>query len=121
MGARLLRIGEFAELTGLSIRALRLYDELSLLNPTEVNDSSHYRYYSIEQLQRGASIGRLRRLRLPLAEIKRFLESDLEAQVRILHAHIERLKRQVDTVEVSLHATEDLVSGAANQPLPPST
>ncbi len=41
-------IGEFARHSRLSPKALPLYDELGLLEPTRVDDDSGYRYYSCE-------------------------------------------------------------------------
>jgi len=46
----LLTIGRFAEITGLTARALRLYDRLGLLRPTVVDLDSGYRYYSPDQV-----------------------------------------------------------------------
>ncbi len=110
MAARLLTIGRYAQLTGLSIRALRLYDELGLLTPDTVDDRSRYRYYSSEQLQHGVSISRLRRLGLPLEEIRQFLAADRDDRVRILRAHQERLRQQHADIQESLAATEHLIS-----------
>jgi PPM family protein phosphatase len=41
----LLTIGEFAEATRISPKALRLYAEQGLLMPTRVDGDSGYRYY----------------------------------------------------------------------------
>ncbi|MEV4639767.1 MerR family DNA-binding transcriptional regulator [Actinoplanes sp. NPDC049548] len=65
----LLTIGEFARRSGLSIRALRLYDRIGLLRPVEVVDGSGYRRYASRQLYAGRLIALLRRLDMPLTEI----------------------------------------------------
>lgn len=109
MAARLLTIGRYAQLTGLSIRALRLYDELGLLTPDTVDDRSRYRYYSSEQLPRAEQIGRLRRLGLPLEQIRLFLAADRGDRVRILSAHQEQLQLQLAAAENSLQATKELI------------
>jgi DNA-binding transcriptional MerR regulator len=41
-----LRIGQFAELVGLSVPQLRRYDRLRLLEPATRDAASGYRYYS---------------------------------------------------------------------------
>ena len=46
----LYKIGEFAKLVDTSIRTLRYYDEIDLLNPKEIDLFSGYRYYSEEQI-----------------------------------------------------------------------
>ena len=65
----LLTIGAFARESGLSAKALRLYDDLGLLRPAAVDAASGYRYYAPEQLDRARLIARLRRLDMPLARI----------------------------------------------------
>jgi PPM family protein phosphatase len=66
---KLLTIGEFARLTRLSPKALRLYDELGLLRPHRVDEWSGYRYYAPAQLERARLVAWLRRLGMPLAGI----------------------------------------------------
>ncbi|GEA87762.1 MerR family transcriptional regulator [Cellulomonas cellasea] len=65
----LLTIGQLAERSGLSLKALRLYDELGLLPPARVDPASGYRYYDAGQLDRARLIGLLRQVRMPLADI----------------------------------------------------
>jgi DNA-binding transcriptional MerR regulator len=72
----LMSIGAFAQRTRLSHKALRLYDELGLLAPTRVDDSSGYRYYDASQLEQARLVAVLRRLGMPLAEIKAILGLD---------------------------------------------
>jgi DNA-binding transcriptional MerR regulator len=67
--AGLLTIGEFARRSGLSIRALRLYDRIGLLRPAEVVPGTGYRRYASSQLYAGRLIALLRRLDMPLTEI----------------------------------------------------
>lgn len=72
---KLLTIGEFARLSRLSPKALRLYDELGLLRPCRVDEWSGYRYYSPSQLDRARLVGWLRRIGVPLAQIGAVAES----------------------------------------------
>jgi protein phosphatase len=66
-----LTIGAFARATRLSPKALRLYDELGLLRPAEVDPVSGYRYYEPAQVERARLIAWLRQLGMPLARIHR--------------------------------------------------
>ncbi len=66
----LVSIGEFARLSRLSPKALRLYDELDLLPPERVDLDSGYRWYSRDQLGRARLVAALRQVGMPLAEIK---------------------------------------------------
>ncbi|MYR24048.1 MerR family transcriptional regulator, partial [Streptomyces sp. SID6137] len=66
----LLTIGAFARVSRLSPKALRLYDELALLRPARVDPETGYRYYAVGQLGRARLVAWLRRLGMPLAEIR---------------------------------------------------
>jgi protein phosphatase len=72
---KLLTIGEFARAARLTPKALRLYDDLGLLRPLRVDETSGYRYYSPDQLERARLIAWLRRLGMPLAMIARVCEA----------------------------------------------
>ena len=70
----LLTIGVFARASRLSPKALRLYDELGLLPPAQVDPVTGYRFYSLDQLDRARLVAWLRRLGMPLATIKTVCE-----------------------------------------------
>jgi DNA-binding transcriptional MerR regulator len=46
------RIGDFSKFSQVSVKALRYYDQLGLLKPTQVDPFTGYRYYSAAQLPR---------------------------------------------------------------------
>jgi DNA-binding transcriptional MerR regulator len=83
----LMSIGEFAQRSRLSPKALRLYDELGLLPPSRVDEDSGYRYYTASQLDDARMIAALRQLQIPLAEIKSILALDPEAGAQRIAAH----------------------------------
>lgn len=66
----LLTIGAFARAARLTPKALRLYDDLGLLPPAAVDPESGYRLYDPGQLEPARLIARLRRIGMPLAEIR---------------------------------------------------
>jgi PPM family protein phosphatase len=66
----LMSSGEFALASGLSRKALRLYDELGLLTPARVDPRSGYRFYAAAQLEQARLVAWLRRLGMPLATIR---------------------------------------------------
>jgi PPM family protein phosphatase len=66
----LMTSGEFARASGLSRKALRLYDELDLLRPAVVDPVSQYRRYDPAQLEQARLVAWLRRLGMPLASIR---------------------------------------------------
>ena len=66
----LLSTGEFARASGLTRKALRLYDELGLLLPAKVDPCTGYRYYAPAQLEQARLVAWLRQLGMPLAAIR---------------------------------------------------
>lgn len=70
-------IGEFARRSRLSLKALRLYEQLNLLKPAEIG-SQGYRRYAETQLPLARTIALLRRLDMPLAEVARVVAADGE-------------------------------------------
>ena len=69
----LLSIGTFAHMTRLSLKALRLYDQLGLLQPRHVDPSNGYRFYGTDQLAGARMIRNMREMDMPLATIRQVL------------------------------------------------
>jgi DNA-binding transcriptional MerR regulator len=92
----LVPIGRFSELTGLTIRALRLYDKLGLLHPAVVDSKTGFRYYSLAQVADAQHIRLLRSLEMPLDEIGLLLDTaDPEAWRASLARHQRRLEERI--------------------------
>jgi protein phosphatase len=68
--ARELSIGDLARASGLSAKALRLYDTSGLLEPHRVDPFTGYRYYAPEQVEQARLIARLRGIGMGLARIQ---------------------------------------------------
>ena len=66
----LLTIGRFARLAGLSVGALRHYDELDLLRPARTDPFTSYRLYGRGQLETARLIVRLRDLEVLLPGLR---------------------------------------------------
>lgn len=87
----LMTIGAFARAVRLSPKALRLYDELGLLPPEAVDGESGYRFYHPEQLEKARLIAWLRRLGMPLAEIRQVVEVPAAEAAVVIGAYWERV------------------------------
>ena len=79
----LLRAGELAKRTGLTVRALHHYDTIGLLCPTGRTDSG-YRLYSRDDVARLHGIQTLRRMGLSLADAAQF---EVDPISRTPHPH----------------------------------
>lgn len=121
-GEGYLSIGEFARLTGLSVGALRHYDELGILTPAHVDRATSYRRYRREQLEPARLVTTLRELELPLEEIRELLATDDPTERRtMLTRHRTRLDARVTRLGRVLHHLMHLIDPTAppqEEPMP---
>jgi DNA-binding transcriptional MerR regulator len=105
-----LTIGEFAQLTHLSVRTLRRYHESGLLEPATVDPSSGYRYYTSGQIPSAQVIHRLRELDVPLAEVGEILATeDPKARAELVTGHLRRLEAQLDRTRAAVTSLRRLL------------
>lgn len=98
------RIGEFSNLSGVSTKALRFYDQIGLFRPAGVDVRTGYRLYRPQQFEELASILALKSLGVSLTEIRNLLRSARASKDR--RAVLSELKR---TIEQSIEtATQSL-------------
>lgn len=101
----LLSIGAFASMTRLSIKALRLYDQLDLLQPRHVDPQTGYRFYGIDQLSSARMIRNMREMDLPLATIRQVLaaltSSPAQAEA-LIQEYADMRERQVEQIRVQV-------------------
>lgn len=104
----LLSIGRFAAVTGLTVTALRHYDELGLLAPAHVDPATGYRWYESAQAPRADMIRRLRAVDVPLTEVAAVVDAIGDpARVRdLLDVHERRLAERA----AGILATQDLLA-----------
>lgn len=120
----LLSTGEFARASGLSRKALRLYDELGLLTPAQVDPDTGYRFYDPAQLEQARLVAWLRRLGMPLATIRLVSTLPPAAAAKELAAYWERAeaeaaaRRRLATFLIGYLSGKDAVmADAASEPL----
>jgi DNA-binding transcriptional MerR regulator len=105
-----LSIGEFAQLSHLSVRTLRRYHEAGLLEPASVDPASGYRYYAAEQIPTAQVIHRLRELDMPLAEVSRILVTeDPETRAALIGGHLKRLETELDRTRAAVASLRQLL------------
>ncbi|MFC9435922.1 MerR family transcriptional regulator [Nocardia sp. NPDC057030] len=107
-------IGEFARLTYLTVKTLRYYHDIELLEPIEIDTGSGYRRYSTDQVAQAHLIRRLRRLDMPLPEIKAVLAApDDGIRNAALRAHLERMEAELARTRSVVASLRSLLSPAA--------
>ena len=98
-------------MTRLSIKALRLYDEMGLLDPSHVDPATGYRYYSPGQANRAEAIRRLRAVDMPLDDIVSILNSGPDVVAKLMDVHRERLASELARRERMLGFLSELIEG----------
>ncbi|WP_188972049.1 MerR family transcriptional regulator [Deinococcus aerolatus] len=102
-------ISVFASASRLSLKALRLYDELGLLPPERVDPDSGYRYYRARQLPQARLIGLLRQLGLSLADVRAVLDAPAAQQPDLVWNHWTRAEtRHVQQRELARYVLRSL-------------
>lgn len=104
-------IGEVARMSGVSARALRLYEDAGLLAPARKPNG--YRCYTSAEINRLQEIMLLRRLRVPLGEVAPLLSSNARERRRLLSRHVAELRREradldrlIRTIETTIKSEE---------------
>lgn len=89
-----LRVGELARRTGVTVRALHHYDSIGLLRPSGRSEGG-YRLYSREDVARLHGIQTLRRMGVPLAEMAQLLDGGAGSLQAILARQVSALDQEI--------------------------
>lgn len=104
-------VKEVSEITGVSIRTLRYYDEIGLLKPTRLTDAG-YRLYSNEAIEKLQLIMFYRELEIPLVDIKDIMENPAYDRTRALAAQKSLLERKRNHLDGIIELITDVMEGA---------
>jgi DNA-binding transcriptional MerR regulator len=94
MAELLLRVGELARKSGVSVRTLHHYDEIGLLSPAHHSGSGH-RLYSERDVGRLQQIRSLRSLGFTLDQIADLLTRQEYDPLQVVELHLSRLREQL--------------------------
>jgi DNA-binding transcriptional MerR regulator len=116
------RIGEFSNLSGVSTKTLRFYDEIGLLRPASVDSRTGYRHYRPQQLEDLASILALKNLGVPLAGVRDLLSpAGSEKKRRSLLSELKRtIEHSIEAATQTLHCVNAALDelDASKRPIP---
>ncbi|MBY4275383.1 MerR family transcriptional regulator [Rhodococcus fascians] len=102
----LVTIGEFSVMTQLSVKTLRHYHDVGLLEPTTVVASSGYRFYGTDLVPTAQLIRRLRGLEMPVPDVRSVLAAPDERERDALIGH--HLARMEGALQQTRAAVSDL-------------
>lgn len=103
-------VKEVSEITGVSIRTLRYYDEIGLLKPTELT-SAGYRLYDNKALEKLQEIMFFRELDIPLINIKRIMETPNYDKGQALSAQKSVLEKKRNRLNGIIELITDVIKG----------
>jgi DNA-binding transcriptional MerR regulator len=106
-----LSIGDFSRATHMTVKTLRHYHQLGLLEPAEVDPHTGYRRYTAGQIPAAQVIRRFRDLGMPLEEIQGVLSApDLRTRNERITAHLSRLEEELGRTQSALTSLRDLLA-----------
>jgi DNA-binding transcriptional MerR regulator len=109
-----LPIGDFAKMTHLSVKALRHYHDVGVLEPAQVDPWSGYRFYEPDQIAVAQVIRRFRELGMPLEEVKAVLQApDVGSRNDVIVAHLARMESQLAQTQAVVASLRSLLERPA--------
>jgi DNA-binding transcriptional MerR regulator/effector-binding domain-containing protein len=97
-------IGEFSQVTGLSVKTLRFYHEKGILVPSSVDEVTGYRFYDASKVEKARVIMRLRQMEFSIEDITSVLgECTDEADI------LNYLERQKAALQQRIREDRDIV------------
>ena len=103
-------IGDFAKMTHLSVKALRHYHDVGVLDPAEIDTASGYRYYEPGQIVTAQVIRRFRDLGMPLEDIRALLTApDVAGRSDVIITHLARMESQLSQTQAAVASLRSLL------------
>ena len=110
---KLYSIGEVSRILNIPIKALRNYDQINLLKPSQTDAFTKYRYYSYDQFFIIDVISYLNKtLNVPLEDIKILIQegNGIDKLLTILESHQNQLNQKISDLEYSRKVTGSLIT-----------
>ena len=117
MSTAALSIGDFSRATLMSVKMLRHYHEIALLEPADVDPYTGYRRYTADQIPTAQVIRRFRELQMPLERIRDVLAApDLATRNALIASHLDALQGSLAQTQAAVASLRDLLEGAPDDP-----
>lgn len=126
-----LKIGEFSKLNQVTVKTLRLYEQVGILVPREKDEWTGYRYYGVDQMKAMSNIIYFKKLGFSLEEIKSMFDQGIttptaqmvEQKIKICTDEQQRLNwRYNELIALKMNLkTEDKMENIITKSLPAIT
>jgi DNA-binding transcriptional MerR regulator len=105
-----LPIGDFSRATHMSIKTLRHYHRVGLLEPADVDQFTGHRRYTTRQIPTAQVIRRFRELDMPIEEIRSILTApDVSVRNELIAAHLSRLEEGLARTQNAVASLRELL------------
>ncbi|MET7488695.1 MerR family transcriptional regulator [Streptomyces sp. NPDC005538] len=106
-----LPIGDFARATHLSVKTLRYYHRVGLLEPADVDPHTGYRHYTTAQIPTAQIIRRFRALDMPVDQVAQVIAApDIETRNQLIADHLGQLEAELSRTQSAVTSLRDLLS-----------
>lgn len=122
--SQLLKIGQVASQSGLTVKTIRYYEDIGLLAPNVKRSESGYRLFDTQVLNRLSFVKRAQALGLSLTEIAQILDIHDDGNLPCgevkhrLHAKLDSINAQIEALETLRDELQGILSGWQEQPSP---
>ena len=113
----MIKIGDLAKICNVTTQALRYYDAEGILKPDITDESSGYRFYSLDAVEKYKRILFYKNLGFTLEEIKSIQSATTEELYSILQAKKSVLSQCIDKFKAQIKAIDELCSENAKKPI----
>ena len=107
-----MKINQVEELVGITKKNIRFYEEQGLLNPSR-NPENGYREYSLEDVKELTKIKLLRKLSVPIEEIRSLQEGKIDFG-QCMEQHIITLNRQQRDLELTKELCSEMMTAVGS-------
>lgn len=114
--ANLFSIGEFSQLTGVSIKALHYYEKINILKPAYIDSTNNYRYYALYQVRQVSLIELFLDLDIRLSQLPQFISGDFQkvSYEKILEHGRSLTKQKINELENKMRYIDFLETQASS-------
>ena len=101
-----LRIGDFSNVVGISVKTIRFYEEKGLIKPAYIDKYTGYRYYDEKNIEQILIILQYKNMGFTLEEIKNINEDLLISKVNYLKEQMINIKKNISHIESMIEKGE---------------
>jgi DNA-binding transcriptional MerR regulator len=109
-----LSIGDFSRATTMSVKMLRHYHQIGLLEPADIDPDTNYRRYTADQIPTAQVIRRFRELQMPLERIRDVLVApDPTTRNALITSHLDTLQDSLTQTQAAVASLRNLLDGGS--------